>query len=226
MSNVIASRLRSVMQQKGINSSELAKRSDVKPSFVYDILNGKSTNPSTVKLSKVADTLGISLSFLVGKDDERATPSFHPAQELAATPSGEYVAISSLLVHGFLGGGNFNPVEQHVGPYYFRKSWLRDRLRVNPGDLKIVFVRGDDMEPTLANNDIVLIDTSKKSPTPPGLFVIYDGIGIVVKRLEFITGSLPPQLRIISDNPKYPPAERTVEETHILGRVVWFAREV
>jgi phage repressor protein C with HTH and peptisase S24 domain len=222
MPNVIASRLRAVMRQKGITSSELAKRSDVKPSFVYDILNGKSTNPSTLKLAKVADTLGISLSFLAGKDAESDVTTVH----FDAPPQSEYVAISPLLMQGFLGKGGYNPAEQREGPYYFRKSWLRDRLQVNADDLRIVFVRGDDMEPTLCNNDIVLIDTGKKSPTPPGLFVIYDGIGTVVKRLEFITGSLPPSLRVISDNPTYPPVERTVDETHILGRVVWFAREM
>ena len=214
----IAERLKAAMARQGLSSSELAKRSEVKPSFIYDILNGKSTNPSTIKLAQVAQTLGMSLTSLITDD---------PSSPLQQAPDkSEFVAVPAMLLESYLGGGNVAAMERPVEPYYFRRTWLKERLRVEPENLKMVFVRGDDMEPTLHHNDVVLVDVSKKSPTPPGLFVLYDGMGVVVKRVEYISQSVPPALRIISDNDKYSPYERPANDTHILGRVVWFAREL
>ena len=55
------------------------------------------------------------------------------------------------------------------------------------------------MMPTLHDGDIVLV--GRRTPTPPGVFVLYDGMGLVAKRVEHITNSDPPRVRIISDNP-------------------------
>lgn len=82
------------------------------------------------------------------------------------------------------------------------------------------------MEPSLCAGDMILIDITKKSPTPPGIFVLFDGFGLVTKRLEFISNTNPPAIRIISDNAQYSAYERTIDELHIIGRVVWFAREL
>ena len=87
-------------------------------------------------------------------------------------------------------------------------------------------VEGDSMMPTLHNDDIVLIDVGRRSPTPPGIFVLHDGMGLVAKRLEHIPNSDPPAVRVISDNPLYPAYERTADEIRIIGRIRWFAREI
>ena len=63
------------------------------------------------------------------------------------------------------------------------------------------------MLPTLHDGDIVLVDLQRRSPTPPGIFVLHDGMGLVAKRLEHIPGSEPPRLRVISDNQRYSPYE-------------------
>jgi phage repressor protein C with HTH and peptisase S24 domain len=219
----LGDRLREEMAKAGINGSELAKRSGVKPSFIYDIISGKSGNPSTVKLARVAEGLGISLNQLIGQQAvglEAGISSHAPEDEH------DFVVISSIRVQASMGGGSLVTVEKEGEPYYFRRSWIRDRLGVHPSQLRMIFVRGDSMEPTLCNNDIVLVDMSKKTPSPPGVFVLFDGFGLVAKRLEFLSNSNPPCIRIMSDNPQYSAYNRTAEETHIIGRVVWFAREI
>ena len=70
--------------------------------------------------------------------------------------------------------------------------------------------------PTLLDGDIVLVDLGRRSPTPPGIFVLYDGMGLVAKRVEHITNSDPPRVRIISDNPLYKPYEGSGEEVNII----------
>jgi phage repressor protein C with HTH and peptisase S24 domain len=87
-------------------------------------------------------------------------------------------------------------------------------------------VEGDSMEPTLMNGDTVLVDMTRKSPNPPGIFVLDDGIGLVAKRLQHVPNSDPPAVRVISDNKHYPEYERSSEEIVIVGRIRWFAREI
>jgi phage repressor protein C with HTH and peptisase S24 domain len=87
-------------------------------------------------------------------------------------------------------------------------------------------VEGDSMMPTLHDDDIVLVDLGRRSPTPPGIFVLHDGMGLVAKRLEHVANSDHPRLRIISDNPFYKPYEVSGEEVNMIGRIRWFAREM
>ena len=82
------------------------------------------------------------------------------------------------------------------------------------------------MAPTLLDGDTVLVDLTRRAPTPPGIFVLDDGVGLVARRLEHIPMSDPPAIRIISDNRHYAPYERTADEIDILGRIRWFAREI
>ena len=79
---------------------------------------------------------------------------------------------------------------------------------------------------TLIGGDVVLVDLARRSPTPPGIFILYDGMGLVAKRLEHVPNNDPPKVRVISDNTFYSPYERTADEIHIIGRVRWFAREL
>lgn len=219
------------MAERGLSAAQLAKSADIKPSFIYDVIHGKSTNPSVVKLARIADTMDIDITSLLG---ERQEPSGslrkdepHKRKLQLDTQSGDdYVTISSILVEASMGGGTIVTTEERGKPYYFRREWIRDRLGVSAQDLRMIFVRGDSMEPSLCAGDMILIDITKKSPTPPGIFVLFDGFGLVAKRLEFISNTNPPAIRIISDNTQYSAYERTIDELHIIGRVVWFAREL
>lgn len=217
MDSTLIQNLRKEMQERDMNVIELAKAAGLKPSFIYDILNGKSTNPSPIRLAGIADVLEISLSQLLGVE----TPSGR-----SRPPSNEYVKISSILVAASAGGGNVTLEEREGEPYYFRRSWVRDRLNANPSELRMIFVQGDSMEPTLCHGDMILVDITKKNPSPPGIFVLFDGFGLIAKRIEFLSNSTPPSLRIMSDNPQYLPYDRAFSETNIIGRVVWFAREI
>ncbi|HSE79325.1 MAG TPA: S24 family peptidase [Alphaproteobacteria bacterium] len=86
--------------------------------------------------------------------------------------------------------------------------------------LRIITIYGDSMEPALAAGTRVVVDTTDRTPSPPGVFVVYDGLGLVVKRLEHIARSDPARVRLTSDNPKYQPYELTIDEAQIQGRVI------
>jgi len=225
----IGERLKLLMAERGLSATQLAKNADVKPSFIYDVVHGKSTNPSVVKLAQIATAMGVDIASLLSEQQARDISAHNGRTrklQLDTERNDNYVTISSILVEASMGGGTIVTSEERGKPYYFRQEWIRDRLGVTPDDLRMIFVRGDSMEPTLCAGDMILIDITKKSPTPPGIFVLFDGLGLVAKRLEFISNTTPPAIRIISDNGQYSAYERTIDELHIIGRVVWFAREM
>jgi len=63
-------------------------------------------------------------------------------------------------------------------------------------------------------------------PSPPGIFILDDGVGLVAKRIEIIPSTTPQMLRISSENSAYSSYQRRIDEVHIIGRVVWFARRL
>lgn len=90
-----------------------------------------------------------------------------------------------------------------------------------PGDrIRIATIKGDSMMTTYVPNQRVAIDLEDKSPSPPGIFFLWDGIGVVCKRIRFLEYSDPQKLMLISDNPRYEPRELLLQDVHILGRVI------
>lgn len=91
----------------------------------------------------------------------------------------------------------------------------------NPEALVVLRVAGDSMEPDYQAGERVLVDTAHRTPSPPGVYVLWDGFGLVLKRLEIEYGSDDPvTVRIMSINPAYPTYTRSLDEVHINGRVV------
>ena len=110
--------------------------------------------------------------------------------------------------------------------WMFADSFIRHRLRADPGDLWMVEVDGDSMEPLLSSGDHILIDVSRTVLAPPGMFVIWDGIALVAKRIEHVPHSDPPKVVLKSLNPEYGSYECAAEEVRVVGRTVWVARKL
>lgn len=136
--------------------------------------------------------------------------------------------VPELEVHALAGqgaDGNFlitqaDASDAMVGQYSFPAAGFRQAFGANASEVIVAEVRGDSMMPTLYPGQKVMVHIHDKRPTPPGIFFLWDGMGLVIKRVELIPGSNPPMVRIKSDNPKYETYERTVEEAHINGRVI------
>ena len=222
MRYTIADRLKARARQLGVNAAHVAEMAGVNRSFVYDIMRGRSENPNLERLQLVADALKVDRNWLL-----HGMGRVEGDSPIINHPDDIFVAIRSVRVSAAMGGGAVveQPAEDGK-PYHFQKSWIRDRLKARPADLRILHVEGDSMLPTLKDGDVVLVDLSRTAPTPPGLFVLFDGLGLVAKRLEHVADSEPAAVRVISDNPIYAPYERSAEEVNIVGRIRWFAREI
>ena len=124
------------------------------------------------------------------------------------------------------GAGSVVDHENEAQQWSFPAHWVRAELSAPVSDLRIITIEGDSMqsEPPrrgdLEPGDKVIVNVAARSPTPPGIFIVHDGIGLVAKRVFFLAGSDPQVVRLVSNNPEYPDYELTAGEVHIIGRVV------
>jgi phage repressor protein C with HTH and peptisase S24 domain len=155
-----------------------------------------------------------------------------PVEEVALTemPRG-YFAVPVADARAGMGGPGAIMSEQPIAYRYFPEEELR-AMRVKPENLWAHRADGDSMAPDFQDGDLLIIDTSQKNPTPPRIFTIWDGFGLVTKYVERVIGADPPRVRLIASNPKFPMQELTIgdrgeldgEEAFIVGRVVFVQR--
>lgn len=90
--------------------------------------------------------------------------------------------------------------------------------------MEIITIEGDSLVKPNGGGILpgtkVIINTKHTKPSPPGVFILWDGVGIVAKRLEVIPNTDPIQVRIISDNPSYETYVRTLDEIQIVARLM------
>lgn len=212
--NLLGGRLKALMAQQRLSSADLARMAGVKTSFLYDILNGKSLNPSPTRLASVARALNIDLPHLLGcEDTENGLPQ--PAR-----------LIAPLLLNRSGADHTKKPWDEHTTPgdHGFTPDCLK-RYSYAPHEcLRLFRIEGDSMEPALFAHDTVLVDLSSRTPSPPGLFLIWEDGRPTAKRIERLPNSRSKRLRVISDNPRYTTYERSFDEAPIIGRIVWLGR--
>jgi phage repressor protein C with HTH and peptisase S24 domain len=211
-------RLKERMKAIGVKPGPLADMAGVGHTFVYDIIYGRSSDPSYETLSKVAAILQTTAECLLKGDAAgRAPADLKHDSELVSIP---FLAARPSRTGAMVGAGDDQ--ERH----YFQRAWISDSLKARPGDLRLWHVPGDSMAPTLLDGDLVIIDQRRTSPSPPGMFVIHDGHTLVAKRLEPVPGTKSARVRLISDNERYPPHDVEAVQLRVIGRVVWFARQL
>ena len=155
----------------------------------------------------------------------RARPRLAPSSPHAA-PRG-YSAVPEIDVRASAGPGAWNnEFEEAKETWLFADPLIRHEFRAKPEDLRMITVDGDSMEPLLSGGDRILIDVSRTVPVPPGIFVIWDGMGLVAKRIEHVPHSEPPKVVLKSLNPEYDSYERLAEEIRVVGRAVWVSRRL
>jgi phage repressor protein C with HTH and peptisase S24 domain len=136
--------------------------------------------------------------------------------------------VPELDVRASAGGGASDPTELSDGQAPLVANWqlpvefLRQFARGPLPGLAIITVIGSSMQPVIQPGTKVLVDTQDRNPSPPGLFVTYDGFGIVVKHVQPIPFSEPRRVKISSANPLVDPYERVEDEAYIQGRVIGF----
>jgi phage repressor protein C with HTH and peptisase S24 domain len=139
-----------------------------------------------------------------------------------------YISVPILDVHVSAGSGSSIENEEEIGVWKFDRRFLTEELHVGTTNLSVSRVAGDSMDPTLHDGDYILVDhmPPETGPKKDGIYVLYDGDGTVVKRIQRVPCTDPLEVVIISDNRHYKEYTRVAEDVRIVGRVVWYSRKM
>ena len=118
-----------------------------------------------------------------------------------------------------------------IARWHLPEDFLAGMLRVKPATAWVFTYQSDSQfdpsQPGLASTilpgDRVIVDASDRRPSPPGLFLVHDGTGLVINHLE-VTHSMADRkgegtIRVSSRNPQYATYEVAPSYLRIVGRV-------
>lgn len=136
----------------------------------------------------------------------------------------DYTLVDCYQVFASAGFGATVSDELKTDPMAFRTDWLK-KEGLAPERLAVIRAKGDSMEPTISNNDIILVNLCNGDALRDGLYVLRIGDSLLVKRLQFdVLGGI----KVISDNPGYETQVVTKDQradVHIVGRVAWAGKK-
>lgn len=214
-SSEVARQIERRMRALNLNPFSLAKQAGMSRTAVYDILSGKSRHPRHDTLEKICSILGCSLSDLMGETGSLpSSPRGGYAEHVTVVPEIDVRGLAEGALAEELDG---TPV---LTEWQLPLNLLRMRTQSDSQALRIVTVHGDSMIPDFTPGERVMVDVTDRMPSPPGVFVVWDGFGLVLKRLEMVPYSEPARMRVVSTNASYEPRELPAERVRVSGRVI------
>ncbi len=114
-----------------------------------------------------------------------------------------------------------------VATWGFPEVWFRFSFgEHDPRSCRVMAVEDDGMWPDIKIGDRVLVDTTLKTGSPAGVYMVHDGYAWTPRRVELMFGSSPKVAVIRPKNPEFMPHEMPVDSLEILGRVIGMWRRV
>ncbi|MCY0966168.1 LexA family transcriptional regulator [Parathalassolituus penaei] len=207
------------------NTSAFAREVGVSESVVRRWRDGTS-EPSRKNLEAIAKASGVNIEWLVlGTGSMTGAEAPQAAQDEAESIHDEYAFIPGYNIQVSAGHGTLAGSEEVSRKLAFRRKWLKFK-GLNEKDLVVVFAKGDSMEPTISDNNTIMVDTSDKSPQDGRMYVIRVDGHLVVKRTSLVPGQ---GVLLISDNKDYPPHlvkfDGSNPDLEVVGRVVWVGKD-
>ncbi|MEQ8396456.1 S24 family peptidase [Thalassobaculum sp.] len=142
----------------------------------------------------------------------------------APTPDGEFLAIPRYDAVLAAGHGSLNERSRVIEHIPFPRNFIIHKLgKRSTEGLAILEARGDSMEPTIGDGDLVMVDQTE-TEARDGLIAFVMEDTSYIKRLRFGLGGV----EVISDNRElYPPERLSKEQAErltIIGRVRWVGK--
>jgi len=209
-----------ILSEKVGGMSALARLSGVSESVVRKWKQGDS-EPTVSRLLALAQAGNVSVNWLVTGETSDNTEAKPSANDITK----EFAMIPGYKIQVSAGPGSTPMDEEPTRFLAFRHKWLKYR-GLNKKDLVLVFTRGDSMEPTISDNNTLMIDTSQRDMIDGSIYVIRTDNHLVVKRVQKLINK---GLLLLSDNKDY--KEQIIEpneanDLEVIGRVVWIGKDV
>lgn len=168
---------------------------------------------------------------VLGADPQRVSPRLAGKIHLHHFPSAKQVVLAEkddpdfvqipmvkLRLQAGMTGFQTDPDRREGGTLGMRRSWI-ERSGLKPANLIAIQVKGESMEPSLYEDDIVVINTADRQPYDGAVFAVnYEGEA-VVKRFSRDAG----EWWLTSDSPDQRKHHRKIcrgEACIVIGRVV------
>jgi phage repressor protein C with HTH and peptisase S24 domain len=211
----------------GLSQAELGKLAFGKADNTAIQSLKKGSSPAIDRVAALAEALNLELYLGPPRETGPVSQMVIDNKDFAQIPLHEAILSAG---HGSLNEGDL--VIDHLA---FRRDWLQ-RIGLAASNANLARVTGDSMLPTIADNDLVLIDTTKRDPPQvsgsgkhpvkrPIYAVLIEGQARVKRLLQPSAGTL----MLISDNPDYAPEVLTgtdAENLQIIGKVMWWGHTV
>jgi phage repressor protein C with HTH and peptisase S24 domain len=197
---------------------------DLSEGALRKYLKGQSL-PQIDKALLMARQANVSLDWLISGDGNQHTASASPVIVVNNEFEEEYSLVPGYHVSVSTGHGKIidsEPIKRHLA---FRRKWLKFR-GFEASKLVVVFASGDSMEPTIHNNNTLLVNTSDTKLTDGSIFVLRFGDELYAKRLQ---KRFDGDIRLISDNKEYEDQivkADEIDKLHIIGKVVWIGKDL
>lgn len=191
------------------------------PAQLNQWLNGYR-NLSDGMALQIERTLGLPWGWLNSSDKVPLSllDENRPSENLSDGIADDRIRFERLDVVAALGDGYINNEAVEVVDFvHVDKAWAREKLGGNLSSIQVITARGDSMQGTIEDGDVLFVDTSVHSFEGEGIYLLSFADGLKAKRLQASVGG---GLLVISDNPRY--RTETVEggrlaDLTICGRV-------
>tara|TARA_R110001592_G_scaffold104697_1_gene294582 strand:+ start:74461 stop:75108 length:648 start_codon:yes stop_codon:yes gene_type:complete len=194
------------------SKASFAKKCGFSEGALKNYLN--DSMPSADKALRIADVCGVNFRWLV----DGIGPKKQDTSEESV-----YIGIPRYDARLAAGAGAFNERARRIDDIPFTREFLQRKLGRNTADgLAILEARGDSMEPTIGDGDLVLVDRHQDAPEDGIMAFVLDDTAYV-KRIR----NIPDGIEVISDNRVYEPYRldhARLETLQIIGRVRWVGR--
>lgn len=213
-------RLKQAMKSGGFeNQTQLAKAIGTTQGTISKILKGSTTDSRV--LPRLADYLGVSLSWLFGTSDDPEVQPRGYYEDVASDMNAKLIKEIDLKYS--MGAGAFiDDVYHQQVPVPW--NWLFPLIKGTFDDLFITYPVGDSMQPTISEGDVVIVDRAQKRIDEQDRIwcVTYGELGMIKRIRQLNDGGV----MVISDNPAVPPFTAYDDELHVIGRVIWCGRRM
>ena len=218
--SIVGDRLKSAMSARGVDQPTLAMAVQCTQGAISQILTG-GTQRSRF-LPDIAEALNVPLAWLKGAGSAEV-----PNIQVMPAPTQEEIADQFDLVpiaeidQDYGMGGTFTGDHVELQIHFFPRLWVESVTSSPPVFLTIARGKGDSMDPTIRDRDMVIIDRSRrKLDEADAIWALTVGDIGMIKRLR-LRGAM---VIIQSDNDRVSDEEVPAEEVNLVGRVVFIGR--
>ncbi|OCG31849.1 hypothetical protein A9G34_07695 [Gilliamella sp. Choc4-2] len=194
---------------EGLSGNAFAKKVGMSEAVIRDYLSGK-TYPSLNRLAIIAQKCDVPIEWLVtGKGECRLLPDT------------EHKSFVDIPFHHLNEVGNSHLQIESI-PF---NIMLIKHQECNNDDLSAVWAKGDSMEPTISNHDIIIVNTSHCKLIDGYLYAVQYDDQISIKRVQ----NQGANIALLCDNPKYPTIiidKNAPQDFKIIGHVVYLLKDL